>query len=253
MKQFQNHLHTYSFFKAAKILPVLLLVILTLLTVRAQSQVVNETTKKKISIGFGLYTDIWMNMPKDINQRWINQGVNVFATYNVPFGKSNFSFAIGLGICTHNLYGDFLVNSTSDSTVFKKIPDSVGYKRSKMTLAFVEVPVEFRWKSKSKVTVALGFKGGFMVGSFTKYVGDSYSGTNNYNTVLDPVATHEPEKVRVKYWGVKNLESFAYGPTLRVGYKWINLNAYYQLSTVFTKGNNPEMYPISVGLVLMPF
>ena len=67
------------------------------------SQVVNATTKKKISIGVGLSTDIMMNVPSDIKTWAINRGANVIATYNVPFGKSPLSFAIGLGLSSHNI------------------------------------------------------------------------------------------------------------------------------------------------------
>ena len=210
------------------------------------SQVVTEKTKKRISIGVGLSTDIMMKMPSGIKARAINHGANIFGTYNIPFGKSDFSFAIGIGLCSHNIYGNFIVNSTPDSTWLKKIPDSVNYKRSKLTLVYAEVPIESRFKSKSKVTVALGFKAGLMIGSSTKYVGDGPIVTTNYT--LNDIG-----KQRVKVLGIKNLEQITYGPTLRVGYKWINLTGYYMISQLFTKNRGPEMYPISVGFLLMPF
>lgn len=217
-----------------------------LYTTQGYSQVVNESTKKRISIGVGLFTDIMMKMPSGIKARTINQGVNVFGTYNVPFGKSNFSFAIGLGLTAHNIYGNFFVNSASDSTSLIRIPDSVKYKRSKINLVYLEIPLEFRFKSNSKVSVGLGFKGGFLIGSSTKYVGDGGFETTNYTL-------NATGKQRVKFWGIKNLEQFTYGPTLRIGYKWFNVTGYYMLSSLFTKNRGPEMYPISVGFVLMSF
>jgi hypothetical protein len=210
------------------------------------SQVVTEKTKKKISIGFGLSTDIMMNMPTGIKARAINHGATVLGTYNVPFGKSDFSFAIGVALSTHNIYGNFVVNSTPDSTTLLKIPDSVNYKRSKITIVYAEIPIEFRFKSKSKVSVVVGFKGGLMIGSSTKYVGDGPIVTSNYTL-------QETGKQRAKFLGVKNLEQFTYGPTLRVGYKWFNVTGYYMLSHLFVKNRGPEMYPISVGFILMPF
>jgi hypothetical protein len=138
------------------------------------------------------------------------------------------------------------VNSTPDSTYLVKIPDSVDYKRSKITLAYLELPLEFRYKSKSKFSVALGFKGGFLIGSSTKYVGDGGFSTYNYSVP-------QVGKSRIKMWGIKNVEQFTYGPTLRIGYRWFNVSAYYMLSTVFNKSRGPEMYPISIGIVLMPF
>jgi hypothetical protein len=235
-------------FIARNLRRILLLLIPALLVSQVSySQVVNEKTKKKVSIGIGIYTDIWMKMPEGTRSRTINQGMNLLAMYNVPFGKSNFSFSIGLGLSTHNLYGNFLTNSSSDSTWIVPIPDSVSYKRSKITTTYLDIPLEFRYKSKSKVTIALGFKGGFMIGSFSKYVGDGGFSTYSYTVPKDV------GKVRIKMNGIKNLEQFTYGPTLRVGYRWFNVNAYYMISTIFSKSRGPDMYPISVGIMLMPF
>lgn len=213
---------------------------------KVSGQVVNETAKRKISIGVGLFTDIMVKFPDGVKARTINQGFNVFATYNIPFGKSNFGFAIGLGLASHNIYGNFLVNKTADSTKLVKIPDSVSYSRSKMNLTYLEIPIEFRFKSKSKISVGIGFKAGFLIGSSTKYVGTG-------NIVTPGYSLYSQDKTRVKFWGIKDLESFTYGPTFRIGYKWFNVNASYMLSSVFNKSRGPEVIPLSVGFVLMPF
>ena len=196
-----------------------------------------------------MFTDVMIKFPSGVKPRTINQGVNVFGTYNVPFGKSNFGFSIGLGLTAHNIYGNFLVNRTSDSTKLVKIPDSVSYKRSKMTLAYLEIPIEFRFKSKSKISVGIGFKGGFLVGSSTKYVGN---GNVDISSGFMPTPNYK-EKTKVKFWGIKDLESFTYGPTLRIGYKWFNVNAFYMLSSIFKKSSGPEIVPLSIGFTLMPF
>jgi hypothetical protein len=208
---------------------------------RADAQVLNEANKKRISIAFGMFTDIWTKVPDSISTRAINQGVNVFATYNIPFGKSNFGFSIGLGIRIQNLYWNYMFKGTSaESFQFTKINDTLSYKRSKITMPYLEVPIEFRFKTKYKFAVSLGFKVGYMVYGHTKYVGDDYL----YKT---------ENTLRVAFKDVKNIDRFSYGPTLRIGYKWIHVNAYYSLSRIFTKDKGPDMIPISVGFVLMPF
>jgi hypothetical protein len=248
MRKTDNQYHGTSGWKFFICLVSVVALSLTALQGRAWSQVVNESTKKRISIGVGLYSDIWLDMPSDIKARAINQGATVFGTYNVPFGKSKVSFAIGLGITAHNLYGDFLIDTTKNTTTvaFKKIPDSTSYKKSKLNTVYIEIPLELRFKSKSKVTVGLGFKGGFLIGSFWKFVG-----TGNFNTYYYSLSSGE--KTRIKLLGIKNLETFNYGPTLRIGYRWFNVSAYYQLSNVFQSGKGPGMHPISVGFILMPF
>ncbi len=212
----------------------------------AQSQVVNETAKKKVSVGFGLFTDIMLKVPSGIRTRTINQGVNVFGLYNIAFGKSPFGFSIGLGVSAHNIYGNFLVNKSGDTTKLVKIPDTVSYKRSKINLVYLEVPLQFYLKTEGKFNVALGFKVGLMIGSHTKYVGNGGIKTNTFES-------YSVSKVRLKSAGIPNLQQFVYGPTFRIGYKWISADCYYMLSTIFIKNHGPDMYPISVGLVLMPF
>ena len=123
---------------------------------------------------------------------------------------------------------------------FVKIEPTLGYKRSKLTLPYLEIPLEFRFKTKSKFALGIGFKAGYMVYGHSKWVGDDYLDSTN-NTL----------KFSVK--NIKNIEKFAYGPTLRVGYKWFHVNAYYSLASVFQKGKGPDIYPISVGFVLLPF
>ncbi|MCX6304669.1 MAG: outer membrane beta-barrel protein [Bacteroidetes bacterium] len=205
------------------------------------AQVVNASTKKRISIGVGLFTDIWMNTPAGMKTRTINQGVQVFGTYNMPFGKSNFSFAIGLEISIHNLYWNYYFNERGGDTLqFSRIPDDISHKRSKLTMPYIEVPVEFRLKTKSKVSVGIGFKVGYMVYAHSKWVGEDYLwGTSN--------------TLKSSFKGIRNIEKLAYGPTLRIGYKWFNVNGYYSLSKIFLKDKGIDMYPISVGFVLMPF
>jgi hypothetical protein len=210
------------------------------------SQVVNETTKKKFNIGFGMFNDFVLNVPSGLKTRTIDQGVDVFALFNLPFGKSNFSFSLGLGLSAHNIYGDFTVNKdkTGDTTRLVKIPADVGYKRSKMTVVYLELPLEFNLKTKSDVKITLGGKVGYLIGSHAKYVGNAIDSNYMFNT---------SSKIRIKQVGIPNLQTFSYGPTVRVGYKWIAINAQYMLSTLFIKDHGPDMTLISVGLVLVPY
>jgi hypothetical protein len=223
---------------------LLLLLAFLLITPAAKSQVVNESAKKKFNIGFGMFDDIVSKAPSDIKIRTINQGVNVFALYNLPFGKSNFSFSLGLSLSAHNIYGDFTINKSGDTTKFVKIPEGISYKRSKITVVYLEVPLEFNLKTKSAVKISLGGKVGYLIGSHAKYVGDIADSNYMFNTGT---------KIRIKQTGVPNLQKFCYGPTIRVGYKWIAVNCQYMLSTLFSKDHGPDMTLISVGLVLVPF
>jgi hypothetical protein len=215
---------------------LIFLVIVISAPVKAPAQIINEKTKKKFHVSLGMFSDIYMNMPSGIKTRTINQGFQTYVTYQVTFGKSNFGFAVGLGFAVHNMYGNFKVKSYSDSTVLQKIDTS--YKRSKLCMPYIELPIEFNFVTKYKFNMGLGFKIGYMFPAHTKYVGDDAAYTG---------------ELRVKYRNVLNLNKFEYGPNLRIGYKWFNLFCYYQLSYIFEKGQGPQIYPISVGFLIRPF
>lgn len=225
----------------------MLAALFTLLVQTSTAQIVNEQTRKKFSIGIGMFTDIWNNLPKDpatgknFETRNINQGFQSMVMYNIPFGKSDFGFSVGLGFRTENLYiKDAYFKSTKDSTYMVKLHDSINVKRSKLVLPYIELPLELYFKSKSKVAVALGFKLAYGLPVHTKYVGENF---NNY----------DPVKYRAKLREIQNVEKFSYGPTLRIGYRWFHVFGYYSLSKVFSKEKGPDMYPISVGLLLLPY
>ena len=205
----------------------------------ARSQVVGETTIKRFSVGTDIFSDIWMNQPAGTKARFMQQGASIFGMYNYQFGKSNFSFAFGFGGTFHNFYSNATIPDIKADTIsFVAIPDSVNYRKSKLGLTYLDIPFEFRLKTVKKFRVSLGFKVGILIDGKTKYKGDRPS---------DHVA------VIIKQKPVEQLEKWRYGPTIRIGYDWFNLYAYYSLSKVFQKYQGPDMYPISVGITFLPF
>jgi hypothetical protein len=206
----------------------------------ASAQMVTEETKRKFTFGLDVFTDIWQDVPKGVSPKTINPGVNIFGSYNYIFGESNFSFSPGIGLGIHNMYNSSWIRTVADSTYFEEIPDSINYKKSKFTSTYLDIPIEIRYKSKSEFRVAVGFKFGFLLKGQTKYKGDDYLENNTHRVIY-------------KKAKIKNQEKNRYGFTARIGYKWLNLWGYYQLSTLFVEDKGPEMYPISVGLTIIPF
>ncbi len=82
------------------------LFILVVYSLQVFSQDIDESTRKKFSIVFDLYTDIWVNVPENVDVRTINQGVNVLGLYDYRINQSDFSFAFGAGLGSHNFHSD---------------------------------------------------------------------------------------------------------------------------------------------------
>jgi hypothetical protein len=222
-----------------KKLLILASVIFLFSSVYSQDKKVN--LKKNFGIQINVFSDIWMDAPDDIDLKTINRGCDIYGMYNFPIKESNFSFAIGFGLGIHNMYSNAFVgvNTDNDSTIFNVIPDSITYKKSKISCAYFDIPIEFRFKTKGKFSVAAGFKAGYLINKHSKYKGKDLLGTN-----IDVIE---------KSTDIRNLEAIRFGPTFRLGYDWFNLSAYYSLSKFFAKDKGPEMYPISVGITLTPF
>lgn len=222
----------------------------------AQNDEMYEKRDNRDRIVLELFSDLWQDTPEDISVKGINFGSNVYIMYNFQFGKSIFSFAAGLGIGINNFHSDARISNEIDTNmiatgniIFVKIPKTVNnkdidYKTNKLTLAYVDIPIEFRLKTESQFRTTLGFKAGYLINSHTKYYGDDYG--NEYYSGID-------EKIKVKYHKIKNIDLLRYGITAKIGYKWINLSVYYSLSNIFKDGKGPEMYPISVGLAFIPW
>jgi hypothetical protein len=216
-----------------------LLVALVIMVMTAQSQLITSKTSKNVSVGFDLYTDILTKIPADMDSRLINQGFNVYATYNFKIGDGPHVFAIGTGIRTHNFYSNTrIANIKADTILFRPISDDLDYKRSKINLVYLDFPAELRLYFKDQWKVGIGFKMGLNIDSKEKYVGQ---------------LVKDGPTMLLKQKKINSLEKYTYGPTLRIGYKWINAFAFYQVTRTFQRDLGPELYPLSVGLTITPF
>lgn len=217
---------------------------LVFLGIGAFAQPVAESTLKKISVGYDLYTSIWLDMPTGIKTRTINQGANVFLMYNHVMGDKGFSFAGGLGLSSENLYlkDAFVPNVKADSISFVNMPSGVNAKRSKLNVTYFDIPLEIRYVTKNKMRFTLGMKFGFTLDSKTMYKGDAFdeNGATGFGT-------------KEKQKSVNQLESTRFGVQARVGYKWVHVYGYYSLNKMFNADKGPQMYPISIGVTFMPF
>jgi hypothetical protein len=221
-----------------------LTVVLILFIFQGFSQGVNESTRKKFSTVIDVFNDFYVDVPDSVDNRFLNPGFSFQGLYDYRFGKSNFSFAFGAGLGSHNFYSDAMIETDSLGVtqlhpISSLYPD-INYDKNKITYTYLDVPLEFRLRTKNNIRAALGFKVGFLISSHTKYKGDDFLfGTN--------------DALHVKFKNVNNIEDLRYGVTARFGWRFINLTGFYSLTNVFKKDQGPEMYPFSVGISLMPF
>lgn len=188
--------------------------------------------------------DRFQTTPQGITQGYLNVGVDAYLFHDHPMNKKGtLAWAIGLGFSGLNIHhnGQWLYEMEDDQLVTKLVPypDGLSYKKNKLSLNYVEVPFELRIRTMNtsledrnatNFRFYLGFKGGYLVNSHTKYKDD---------------------ESKIKVYDIKNLLVYRYGPTVRIGFKKLSLHGFYSLTSIFEAGRGPELYPFSVGLTWM--
>jgi hypothetical protein len=149
---------------------------------------------------------------------------------------------IGAGL-TYNSYSlKRNVNITSDSlgsTI--AVGDTLrDFSKNKLRASYINVPLmlEFNTSDDNNKSfhIAAGVIGGWKMGSIVKQKWEDGDDKNSYRRKSD-----------------YNLNPFTFDLTARVGYKNFTVFATYGLTPLFKKDKGPEVYPMTVGLQIIPF
>ena len=154
--------------------------------------------------------------------------------------------AFGPGISTDQMYFKKTyidIKSQSAQLPFTNQEDTNHYKRSKLTTAYFEAPIEFRYvahpgNSDRSFKFALGVKVGTMLGARTKYK----ELQSRSNSTLNNYSVKESNK---RFFNSNRLSAMA-----RVGKGHFSLYGTYQITALFKEGVAAEIRPYSIGLTL---
>ena len=205
----------------------------------------------------------WLNTPEDLGLQGKSRGFNFYFFYDAPIGGDNFAIAPGIGIGNSNIFHTSFLTVDTDTTsetfgntLISPFPEdnegniTLDFKKNKVSLTYVEIPVELRFRTNrnprngNRFKFAVGFKGGLLINSHTKYVGtDTRPGALPGNT----------DFVKYKEHRLLNVSNFRYGVTGRVGYGNVNIHAFYGLSEVFEEGQAFTANPLEIGISFNPF
>ncbi len=187
-----------------------------------------------------------MDMPSSITQKYHrNIGAGAYLFHDHPINKkSTLAWAIGVGFSSFNIHhnGVFRYDPLPNNQNFTNLvplSDSIKYRVNKHNLTYLELPIEFRIRSmktsteerkRSNFKVYLGFKAGYLVNMHSKYIDDG---------------------LKIKLFTYNNKLLYHYGPTLRIGFKKLSLNAFYSMTPLFIEGKGVQIHPFSVGISWM--
>jgi hypothetical protein len=207
---------------------------------QVSAQVINEKMKKRVSVGADIFTDIWFNLSDGMDSRTINQGTNVFMQYNFLFNETgSIAFGVGPGISNHNLFSNSLIKDIKgDSIIFEPITED--YNKAKVNVVYIYIPMDLKFRLKHDVKLELGFDFGWKIDSKQKLVIKNKDSNDT--------------RVNLKQKNIDHLDKFMYGPSLRIGWKYITAYAHYQINGIFENGYGADnMNYLSVGISFTPF
>ena len=148
---------------------------------------------------------------------------------------------IGLEMQSYRLNRNTTIEKMPDGTITPKTLVFEDNQKSKLSTVYLIAPLlaEFQVPIRNyanRFYVSGGLYGGLRVSSQTKI---------KYRA--------DKKKEKLKTPGDYSLQSFKYGLMIRTGYRWINLFATYDLTTLFKDSLGPELTPVTLGVTLVSF
>lgn len=191
--------------------------------------------------------NMWSGKPDSIKTKDLGRDINGYFLFDFPFKTNNhLSVAIGLGIANSSVFfdrGSVDIAGNSTKLVFRNLDSANHYKRYKLSVTYLEAPVELRYlmnpeRSDRSFKVAIGAKVGTLIDVHTraKELRDK-----NGNTVNDIVVK---EKQR-KYFNSQRLSL-----TGRIGWGNFSLYGQYMVTGLLKDGVGATIRPYTVGITL---
>lgn len=186
----------------------------------------------------GITYNFILNKPSDVTQRNFSYGLMGGFIKDIPLNADrNVGFGLGLGYALNTYYTNLLATETQDGIVYSIIDADISYRRNKLEIHLIEMPIEFRWRSSSPSDhkfwrIYTGIKLAYAVGSRSKFVSD-----------MEKISFRNPD-----------IEKFQYGIILNFGYNTFNFHAYYGLNNLFKDGvvtdtgESIKFKPLRIGI-----
>lgn len=186
---------------------------------------------------FGFTYNTLQNKPALLSQNKFSTGFSTGFTRDMPVNKLR-TVAIGTGLgFTYNNYIQNLGITDNGTTRDYSILSSSDYSTNRLSQLFVNVPIEFRWRTSTYTSYKFWRVYGGVKFSYLLYDRYVFNDGNNKTTV-----TSNPDFNKLQY-----------GLYLATGYNTFNLYAYYGLNPLFktsqVNGEKNNMQSLNLGLI----
>jgi hypothetical protein len=208
---------------------------------------ISDKMKKSDRLCVDLYYQLWQDLPDSMALYGFSRGININMMIDMPISSSRFSFAYGFGFGIYNVYSDAQPYREKDSLgeptgeigfdkIKKTVPEALTYKTNKLTTAYIDLPIEFRYRHVNGMKFSVFGKFGYLISSHTKYKGD------------DPNLGADYELTQ-KIKNIPAILKYRASVGAKLGWKNYAFFGSYSLTSLFDD-YGPQMYPINLGVSL---
>ena len=187
----------------------------------------------------GFTYNILHSKPQHLSQNKFSAGLFGGVMRDMPINKSRTkAIAVGVGYGLQNYNYNLVTSGTKDNPEYHLQDETTAYRKNKLSMHFVEMPIEYRWRTSTPEShkfwrVYTGIKLSYLLQSRSIYDG-------------------EPQKVVIK--SNQDLNKFRYGAYIAAGYNTWNVNVYYGLNPLFKStaklnGEPIDIVTLNVGLM----
>ncbi len=211
--------------------------------------------KSDVSLAFGLDAGVNMlrnadgGMTMDSSAKWLELNhsrslswrIQVLSA-NFPIYKNHIKIKTGLGFAWngYGLKNNVTMQTRDSSAVYAVVMDStINYNKNKFRASYLTVPLLLELnsdKDEKEFHLTVGVIGGWNMGSLIRQKWQAGDRDSDF-----------------KHKGDYNVNPFTLDATARLGYKNFTLFATYGLTPLFEKNKGPEVYPMTVGLQIIPW
>lgn len=201
-----------------------------------------EKVRKYDRLVFDLTYNDWTGALDPFKNKWNSIGLNSSLMFDIPIAKGNtVSFGTGLSHSIFRISSDqhvFAPDSTETFTIHSEASNIPSLKGTFLCGNSLSVPLELRFRTKGwkHFKVHLGGKIGYQLNVYSRSV---YDGTNG--------------RMIVKNHNFADVGRLIYSAHVRIGIRNWALFGSYNLNTLFTHSNSPELNLIQMGLSISVF
>jgi hypothetical protein len=187
---------------------------------------------------FGVTYNILSKKPTEVSQNSFSTGLNLGFLRDFPVNKDRtLAIAPGLGFSFNNYKQNLIIQENNGAMNYSIISPETSFDKNKLAMLFVDVPIEFRWRTSTFDShkfwrVYTGFKTSYLLYSRSRYKASG----------IDYKIDNNPD-----------INKLQYGAYVSAGWNQWNFYAYYGLQNIFKRGalnGNPiEINTLNFGLM----